>query len=684
MPQKVTNRLSRLGICLIFVVAATLGDATALAQIVLSERPASAGVACTFVPTAPTVSATSSCAGSVTVDYAETRVDGACAYAYQLQRTWTARDLCGDSLTYTQTLDVTDTQAPIIAGVPANANAKAGQLPPKPNVSAFDFCDPNATLALIVDSVGAACGGYSLLYNYTATDACGNVRTAQYILTVSSDDPPVITGVTPGRTLACGELLPAPPTVAASDTDGSPVLLNVRVDTSTQHGGDTCMLIRRVWTATNTCGLVTTAGQTFLLRNGGAPVLTGIPADAIIYCEALPAPPVIGVDVTATDDCDASPVITFEERSEQTNDGTCSDQIYRVIRTWTATDECGATATASQVLEMKCECCSNGVDDDDDGLVDDYDPQCNCFAGVEAACDSMKRYYLPPVLAPNRDVYDHPSELVITTLAPVAHIQIETADGTTYNESFVVSKGTPLIIPLDKSKLQTRAHDAVERTKGWIITSDQLIQPIYRIDAKFNKVLVTIKGPQALGRVFRAGSQTNTCGKNRNGNEGHFISVMATEDDTEVMIDFSFPAEGGLTGPITRKLNRNETYLIRDDVNNTTVSGSLITATKPIAVITGSQHTIACQLPPNGDKPTGGMDGGIDQLVPNCLTGSEYVMVRGKGNQVQQYAILVANKNNTRVVIDGDVNSELVLQAGELYAGMARRRCVRPEALPRQ
>jgi phage protein U len=59
------------------------------------------------------------------------------------------------------------------------------------------------------------------------------------------------------------------------------------------------------------------------------------------------------------------------------------------------------------------------------------------------------------------------------------------------------------------------------------------------------------------------------------------------------------------------------------------------------------------------------MDGGIDQLVPNCLTGDEYVLVRGKGNQEQQYAILVANKNNTRVIIDGDANSELTLNAGE-------------------
>jgi len=329
--------------------------------------------------------------------------------------------------------------------------------------------------------------------------------------------------------------------------------------------------------------------------------------------------------------------------------------IYNVIRTWTAVDECGNVATAQQTLQMKCECCYNGIDDDDDGLIDDYDPQCNCFGGVTAVCDSMKRYFIPPVWRASGGDLNRPSELVITTLAAEANIQIQTGDGTTYNETFVVNKGTPLRIPLSTDQLQTDDFNEIESDKGWVIISDQLIQPIYRIDAYFNKTLVTVKGPQAMGRVFRAGSQTSNCGTNsQSRGEGHFISVMATEDNTEVTFKFDFPAMGGITGPYIRTLDQYETLLIRDDWNNTTVSGSLITSTKPIVVTSGSQHTKACEFV-NGSQTNSvarGMDGGIDQLVPNCLTGDEYVLVRGKGHQSQQYAILVANKNNTRIVIE--------------------------------
>ena len=648
-------------------VGFALGLSTAGAQIAFTSTPGDSTVLCPYVPPMPALTATSDCTGPIEYTTDERTVGVGCAYEYDLIRTWTATDDCNRTTTHTQTIRVYDDQPPIITGVPSNQTVPMGSLPPAPTPGVIDFCDPAATLeALPRDSVAGPCGGYTLVYRYVARDACGNESELTYVLTVAGQDLPAFGSVPPGRRLACGEALPPAPAVTAADSEGDPLTPTMRVDSLFGRGGDTCYVIERVWTATDDCAFSSTTKQVFSLHDGGLPTLVGVPADTVVYCEAMPPVPA----VTATDDCDAAPLVTYEEISGQTNDGTCTDVTYVTTRRWTASDECGNVTTAEQRIEMKCECCDNGIDDDDDGLVDDYDPQCNCFGGVVDECSSTKRYYVPPVWHPAEERYNSPSELVITTLAPLANINIQTADGTTYNQSFTVSRGTPLIIPLDApgttvDYLQTPNHNTVERNRGWIITSDQLIQPIYRIDGFFNKVLVTIKGPQALGRVFRAGSQTNLCGQNRmNTGEGHFISVMATEDNTEVTIDYEFPALGGLVGPVTRILNRHETYLIRDDEQNTTVSGSLITATKPIAVTSGSQHSRACNLPDNGNV-TGGQDGGIDQLVPNCLTGDEYVLVRGKGNQVQQYAVLVANKNNTRIVVDGDPASEIVLDAGE-------------------
>ena len=653
-----------LAACLALGLAALPG--AAWGQITFVAPPADTTVLCQYVYPLQTVAAASTCPGAVNVERAEVRTDGTCPQAYTLTRTYTATDACGNRATHTQSIEVVDTQAPVIAGIPGNIVVPpGGTVPPSTTTPrAVDFCDPGATIQTDSTRVAGPCGGYSLIYTFTAADACGNARSARSVITVLVSEPPVITGVTPGGRLACGADLPAPPNVVATDDSSTPTLA-VRVDSLYDRGGDTCLIVRRTWTATDDCQLETTAFQDFSFHDGEAPVISGVPADTVIYCEALPAPPALYAELTASDNCDARPAITFTEVSGQTNSGECSDVTYPVTRTWTAVDECGNAVSASQTLWVKCECCFNGIDDDDDGLADDYDPQCNCFAGVEAECDSTKMYFVPPVWHPSEPRYNQPSELVITTLADVANVHIMTGDGTTFNQTFTVVKGTPTIIPLTTNQLQTPNHDRIENDRGWVITSDQLIQPIYRIDGFYNKVLVTIKGPQAMGRVFRAGSQSSNCGRNDMGKgEGHFISVMATEDNTEVTLDFTFPALGGLTGPVTRTLNKFETYLIRDDIENTTVSGSLVTSTKPIVVMSGSQHTKACTYP-DGNSVAQGMDGGIDQLVPNCLTGDEYVLVRGKQNQVQQYAVLVANKNNTRVVIDGNAAQEIELQAGE-------------------
>src|SRR6185503_7394645 len=55
---------------------------------------------------------------------------------------------------------------------------------------------------------------------------------------------------------------------------------------------------------------------------------------------------------TATDNCDATPTITFTESSTQTSNGTCTDQNYTITRTWTATDNCGNSSSGTQVIAV--------------------------------------------------------------------------------------------------------------------------------------------------------------------------------------------------------------------------------------------------------------------------------------------------------------------------------------------
>ncbi|NBL66129.1 hypothetical protein GV828_13090, partial [Flavobacterium sp. NST-5] len=54
-------------------------------------------VSCDAVPVAATLSASDNC-GTANVTFEEVRTNGTCAGNYSLSRTWTATDLCGNTV----------------------------------------------------------------------------------------------------------------------------------------------------------------------------------------------------------------------------------------------------------------------------------------------------------------------------------------------------------------------------------------------------------------------------------------------------------------------------------------------------------------------------------------------------------------------------------------------------------
>jgi hypothetical protein len=70
-----------------------------------------------------------------------------------------------------------------------------------------------------------------------------------------------------------------------------------------------------------------------------------VPGNTTVQCDAIPAP----AQPTATDNCDPAPQISF---SEVRTDGNCADS-YTLTRTWTATDRCGNSSSATQVITVQ-------------------------------------------------------------------------------------------------------------------------------------------------------------------------------------------------------------------------------------------------------------------------------------------------------------------------------------------
>jgi len=105
--------------------------------------------------------------------------------------------------------------------------------------------------------------------------------------------------------------------------------------------------IVRVWTAVDACDNAAIASQTITITDGGAPTFTNVPAAVSISCtDDLPT------DVaTATDNCGGGQGAVNVDVTETREPGKCANS-YRVIRLFTATDECGNAATASQVVTV--------------------------------------------------------------------------------------------------------------------------------------------------------------------------------------------------------------------------------------------------------------------------------------------------------------------------------------------
>lgn len=308
------------------------------------------------------------------------------------------------------------------------------------------------------------------------------------------------------------------------------------------------------------------------------------------------------------------------------------------------------------------EICGDGVDNDADGLVDQADPDCliepsveNCFVG--------NFYYIPPIWqlnATDDNELNGPASLIFSTRYPAAQINVRTLDNS-YNQDFGITNASEFVQNIPLSYLQTASPNQRESNKGFIVSSDVPISINYLTDGLLNKNHISIRGREGLGRGFRVGSQTNTriaSASTSSLKEAHFISVMASEDETDVTFTFDIPMTG-ITSPHTVRLNRGESYLIKDDDNNVSVSGALVSASKNIAVISGSQYTQAFG--------TTAQDGGMDQIIPASKAGTNYVLTRSGNDSDQDYAIVVPIENGTNIFLDGAFIQTSTIDAGDYY-----------------
>ena len=325
-----------------FVIYALVSDEEAP---VLEDVPADITITCeTPIPGVPDVTATDNCTDPVDVIYTSAILPGNCPQAYTITRTWSASDECGNETVETQTITVVDDEAPTFTLIPQDETIECDEPLPNSPAQAEDNCDP--VVEITVDekvAQGPCTGEYLVLREWTATDDCGNATTVLQTITVVDTQAPDLVGVPDDLTVQCDDI-PDPASVTANDACDPAPTVSFNEQTVSGNCPDNYKIVR-TWTATDDCGNTTSSQQVITVVDTEAPVLGPLPASTTIECDQ---PVVAPAPVDATDNCDADPTVTL---NVEVVDGACPEESV-IIRTWTAVDNCGNTATGSQTITI--------------------------------------------------------------------------------------------------------------------------------------------------------------------------------------------------------------------------------------------------------------------------------------------------------------------------------------------
>lgn len=319
------------------------------------------------LPTVPAATITDNCDLSTTISFTRFYKDSICDGSYTVLTTWQATDDCGNSTTVTQNIFVQDTTRPVFTLVPPGRIIRCDTfvLPPVPlqgiNINANDLCSPVVSITTNTISFQnpnpALCGHYSYDISriFTATDECGNTSTATQLITVIDNQPPVPGGVLDTNAL-CSAMIPFPaPLPFAVDPCSGPTAAPDFVNTDTIPGA--CAgeyTLRLNWIASDVCGNQSPFEQLVHVIDSVAPLLSNIPPNITVECNAIPTPP-NSAAFNGTDNCAATVVVALLE-SEIRNPDTLSCEHwtdYIIQREWTATDDCGNARTYTQLIQIE-------------------------------------------------------------------------------------------------------------------------------------------------------------------------------------------------------------------------------------------------------------------------------------------------------------------------------------------
>jgi len=266
-----------------------------------------------------------------------------CAETGTVSVVFTAIDACSNTVQTTATFTIVDSSEPVFNNPPGDITVDCGTNIPAITPAVDDLCDNTVAVVLAENITNGNCvDNYTIQRTWTATDACNNSAVHTQIITVQDTTRPVMSNVPLDLDLACDETPPAPPIIIATDNcDPNVTVSFAETSTSSVTDCSSPYVITRTWESIDRCGNVAVAQQIITFMGDDlVPVLSSSPPDITISCEELAT---INSNVTATDNCTQNINVIL---SENVITGSCPQE-YELIRTWTATDNCGNSAQTS-------------------------------------------------------------------------------------------------------------------------------------------------------------------------------------------------------------------------------------------------------------------------------------------------------------------------------------------------
>ncbi len=137
----------------------------------------------------------------------------------------------------------------------------------------------------------------------------------------------------------------------------TPQFIDLAISTSDCARTGYVTILNCIWRATDACGNVGEKAVFVKIKDSKAPILSGIPTDITVNTARGERIPAVASGVLATDNCVPNIVVAF---AEMETPNACGKTI---IRTWTASDDCGNTGRRSQNITVISNATCSGAND---------------------------------------------------------------------------------------------------------------------------------------------------------------------------------------------------------------------------------------------------------------------------------------------------------------------------------